>query len=180
MADVILETARLRLEPWDMKHLDGLSVLNSDPVVMRYIGGVPQTREQTVTSIERQRGRWEALGFGWWSWLDRTTGELIGAGCVQHLAGDPDNPIEIGWRQRPSHWGKGFASEAARTMAGFAFDRLGIDILLAVADPDNGPSRRVMERLGMRFRGIEFWYDMDVATYAITADEWRTQAAPQS
>ncbi len=180
MADVILETARLRLEPWAPAHLDGLTVLNSDPIVMRYIGGVPQTREQTAVSIDRQRVYWDAHSFGWWSFLDRTTDQIVGAGCIQHLAGNPENPIEIGWRLRPSHWGKGFASEAARTMAGFAFDRLGIDILLAVADPENGASRRVMERLGMRFRGIEFWYEMDVAAYAITADERRTQAAPQS
>jgi RimJ/RimL family protein N-acetyltransferase len=30
-----------------------------------------------------------------------------------------------------------------------------------------------MERLGMRYRGIEYWYEQDVATYEITAEEWR-------
>ncbi|HVJ54908.1 MAG TPA: GNAT family N-acetyltransferase [Aliidongia sp.] len=173
MADIVLETARLRLEPWSPVHLDGLSVLNGDPLVMRYIGGVPQTRDETTAAIERQRGRWDTHGFGWWSFIDRTNGKLIGAGCIQHLAGGIGNPLEIGWRLRPDCWGQGFASEAARAMAAFAFDRLSTPTLLAVADPENTASRRVMERLGMRYRGIEYWYEQDVATYEITVEEWR-------
>ncbi len=68
-------------------------------------------------------------------------------------------------RLHPDHWGKGLASEAARRMAGFAFDQLGTASLLANAMPENLASRRVMERLGMRFRGIEHWWKLDLATY---------------
>jgi RimJ/RimL family protein N-acetyltransferase len=177
MTDIILETDRLRLEPWAPAHLDGLSVLNADPRVMRYVGGVPQTREEVAIGIERQIERWKAHGFGWWSFLDRANGEIVGAGCIQHLAHGAGNPLEIGWRLRPDRWGQGLASEAARAMAGFAFDRLEIPILLAVAVPENIASRRVMERLSMRYRGIEHWYEMDLATYEITAGEWRARAA---
>jgi RimJ/RimL family protein N-acetyltransferase len=167
----------LRLEPWTSKHLDGLNLLSSDPLVMRHVGGVTQSREETAAAIERQLGRWATHGFGWWSFFDRATGELIGAGCIQHVAGVPANPLEIGWRLRPNRWGLGFATEAAVAMGTFAFDRLGIELLLAVAMPENAASLRVMERLGMCYRGIERWYDMDVATYAITAAEWREQLA---
>ena len=172
MPVVILETARLRLEPWAPQHLDGLDVLGSDERVMRYIAGVA-TREETAASIERQQRRWAAYGFGWWVFLDRATSELVGAGCIQHLGRIETSPLEIGWRLRPDQWGKGLASEAARTMAGWAFDTLDIPILTAVAVPANTASTRVMERLGMRYRGIEQWYDQDLATYEITAAEWR-------
>jgi RimJ/RimL family protein N-acetyltransferase len=177
MADIILETERLRLEPWAPAHLDGLGVLNADPRVMRYIGGVPQTRAEVAAGIERQRGLWAANGFGWWSFLDRVTGDVLGAGCIQHLAHGAGNPLEIGWRLRPDRWGQGLASEAARAMAGFAFDRLDSPILIAVAVPENTASRRVMERLGMRYRGIEHWYELDLATYEINAAEWRARQA---
>ena len=176
MTGIILETTRLRLEPWALEHLDGLDAMGQDPRVMRYLGGVA-TREQTAASIEKCRERWAAHGFSWWSWLDRASGDLIGAGCIQHLAHTPGNPLEIGWRLRPEHWGQGLASEAARAMAGFAFGPLASPILLAVAVPENTPSRRVMERLGMRYRGIESWYDRDLATYEITAGEWSVRAA---
>jgi len=172
----ILETARLRLEPYAPGHLDGLDIMASDPRVMRFLGGIA-TREQTAAAIERQSQRWADYGFGWWAFLDRANGELVGAGCIQHLARIEGNPLEIGWRLRPDCWGQGLASEAARAMAGFAFGRLAIPILTAVADPENTASRRVMERLGMRYRGIEHWYDMDLATYEITAAEWRDRPA---
>jgi len=155
-----------------MAHLDGLGVLGGDPRVMRYLGGV-QTREETAAAIERQIGKWQALGFGWWSFLELATGELIGAGCIQHTGGKPEHPLEVGWRLRPDRWGQGFATEAAIATGEFAFDCLGIPLLLAVAVPENTASRRVMERLGMRYRAIERWYDMDLATYEITAAAWR-------
>jgi RimJ/RimL family protein N-acetyltransferase len=179
MTEAVLRTARLRLVPYKMEHLDGLYEMSSDPRVMRYIGGVTRTLDETVAAIERQQSRWATHGFGWWSFFKVGTGEIIGAGCIQHLAGNVGNPLEIGWRLRPDHWGQGFASEAARTMAAFAFDRLRAPELLAVANPENTASRRVMERLGMTYRGIEAWYDTDVATYEITADEWYKRQTKQ-
>ena len=172
MTEIILETARLRLEPWTPAHLDGLSIMGADPRVMRYVGGVTQSREETAAAIERQMAKWKAHGFGWWSFIELETGDLVGAGCIQHLAREVGNPLEIGWRLRPDRWGRGYATEAARAMGNFAFDRLNIPVLTAVAVPENTASRRVMERLGMRFRGIERWYDMDVATYDIAAADW--------
>ena len=91
MAGIILETERLRLEPFAMAHLDGLDIMGRDPDVMRYLGGVT-TREETAAMIERKLEGWDAHGFGWWSFLDRASGELVGAGCIQHLAHGPANP----------------------------------------------------------------------------------------
>jgi RimJ/RimL family protein N-acetyltransferase len=173
----ILETPRLRLEPFDMTHLDGLQAMNSDPEVMRHLGGV-ESRERTIEVIDMVRARWERYGFGWWSWLERTTGTLVGAGCIQHLARDPANPLEIGWRLKAHCWRQGLASEAARRMAAFAFDDLAQPLLIAVAAPENLPSRRVMERLGMRYRGLEPWWGHPaMATYEITETEWRSRPA---
>jgi RimJ/RimL family protein N-acetyltransferase len=83
------------------------------------------------------------------------------------------NPIEIGWRLHPDFWRQGFASEAARCMAAFAFDRFPIEELLAVRHPDNADSGRVMDRLGMRQRGLEPWYGTTVATHVISRSEWQ-------
>lgn len=172
----ILETPRLRLEPFDMAHLDGLHEMGSDPDVMRHLGGV-ETREKTIAGIERVRTRWQDYGFGWWSWFERASGTLVGAGCIQHLAHDPANPLEIGWRLKAQYWRRGLAGEAARRMAAFAFDDLAQPLLTAVTLPENVSSRRVMERLGMRYRGIEPWWGDGVATYEITAAAWRARPA---
>ena len=110
----ILTTERLRLEPFTDDHLDGLFALNTDPAVMRYITGRPDTRDETQAGIERVKAHWAEWGYSWWSFFDRATGEIIGSGCIQHLGRDKANPLEIGWRLRQTCWGQGYASEAAR------------------------------------------------------------------
>lgn len=173
----ILLTPRLRLEPFRDEHFDGLYAMNSDPAVMRHITGRPDTPQETRAGIERVKARWAEWGHSWWAFIDRENGELVGAGAVQHLNRDASQPLEIGWRLKPAHWGKGLASEAAQHMAAFAFDSVRPPQLLAICDPDNHASAKVMLRLGMRYRGIERWYEHDCATYAITADEWRGRTA---
>jgi RimJ/RimL family protein N-acetyltransferase len=133
----ILDSARLRFEPMQDAHYDGLRRLNSDPLVMRFISGQPETPDDTHAAIARVKARWETLGYAWWSLIERDSGELIGAGCIQHLGHDTSNPHEIGWRLRPDRWGQGYAIEAAERMARFAFDDLGVPLLCAICDPEN-------------------------------------------
>ncbi|WP_374567423.1 GNAT family N-acetyltransferase [Ideonella sp.] len=173
----ILSTARLRLEPFDDAHLDGLYELNRDPVVMRYITGRPETRDDTLASIGRVKARWAEWGYSWWAFIEQGSGQVVGAGCIQHLARDAANPLEIGWRLRQDHWGRGLATEAAQTMAGWAFDALKTPLLTSVCHVDNTASAKVMQRLGMRYRGVERWYDMDTAVYEITDQEWQARSA---
>jgi RimJ/RimL family protein N-acetyltransferase len=167
-----LTTPRLRLEPFQDTHFDGLFAVNSDPAVMRYITGRPDTADDTRASIERVKARWAEWGYSWWSFFERETGQIIGSGCIQHLGRDAANPLEIGWRLRQDKWHQGFASEAARAMAAFAFGTVGTPLLCAVCDTENQASAQVMKRLGMRYRGVEHWYDVDLAVYEMTRAEW--------
>ena len=168
----VLLTPRLRLEPLTDAHFDGLHALNTDPAVMRYITGKPDTRDDTRVMIERVKARWADWGYSWWAFIELSSGEMVGAGCIQHLGRDAANPHEIGWRLRQDHWGKGLASEAAKAMAAHAFDTLKAPLLCAICDPENRDSARVMTRLGMAHKGLEHWYDHDCAVYQMTRDDW--------
>jgi RimJ/RimL family protein N-acetyltransferase len=179
----ILYTQRLRLEPFDECHLDGLHAMNSLPEVMRYVGGQTETREQTASVIARVKRCWAAWGTSWWAFIETKSNRVAGAGCIQYLRRDASPPedleslkgnsIEIGWRLHPDFWHMGLASEAARCMAAFAFDKFPIEELLAVRHPENIDSGRVMDRLGMRERGHEPWYGTTVATHVISRSEWQ-------
>jgi len=176
----ILTTDRLRLVPMADEHFEGLFAMNNDAEVMRYITGKPDTPEATWAMIERVKARWAEWGYSWWSFFEIETGMIVGAGCIQHLGRDAANPLETGWRLRRDRWGRGYASEAAEHMAAFAFETVHTPLLTAVCDPLNTGSSHVMKKLGMRYRGIEHWYDSDVATYEITAEEWRARKARAS
>lgn len=169
----ILTTTRLRLEPFADAHLAGLHAMNREPEVMRYITGKPETLEETRASIARVQARWAEWGYSWWALIEAASGELVGAGCIQHLGRERANPLEIGWRLHPAHWGRGYAIEAARRMAAFAFDELNAALLLAIRDPANTASGRVMDKLGMQQRAaLEHWYDCDCAVHEITRAAW--------
>lgn len=183
-----LTTARLSLVPFADEHVDGLFALNSDPEVMRYISGRPETLDETVAVVERVKQRWAEFGYSWWSFIERDSGLIVGAGALQNLrreataAPDPTCPLEIGWRLRRDCWHRGLASEAAWAIAGFAFDAQGADELYAVCDPDNIASAKVMKRLGMQDGGLQTWYGRSLATYRISAGQWRAasgRAMPQ-
>jgi RimJ/RimL family protein N-acetyltransferase len=175
----VLVTARMTLVPCTDDHVEGLHAMNADPEVMRYVSGRPEAFEETVAMVERVKRRWIEFGYSWWSFIERESGEIVGAGAIQNLRRDaspepdPACPLEIGWRLRREYWHRGMATEAARAMAGFAFDTVRADELYAVCDPDNFASASVMKRLGMQDRGLQTWYGKPLATYQTNARQWR-------
>lgn len=80
---------------------------------------------------------------------------------------------------RRDAWGKGYTTEAARLVAAFAFEALGMHRLWAWVDVRNVASQRVLSKLGMTQEGtlrehqliVERWRDVHV--YAILEDDWR-------
>ena len=92
---------------------------------------------------------------------------------------------EIGYTLDPAYGGQGYATEAVRAQLRICFEDLGLRRVVALCFADNGPSWRLMERLGMRreqhtkqdslHRSGEW---LDGMMYAILADEWRAQHPP--
>jgi RimJ/RimL family protein N-acetyltransferase len=177
----------LTLEPFADQHLEGLYEMNRRLEVMQFITGRPETREQTTAAIARVQRCWAVLGTSWWAFIDLLSGRIVGAGCIQYARRDavmPSdleslrcNPLEIGWRLHPEFWHLGLASEAAARMTAFAFHTLAAPRLIAVRHPDNIASRRVMDRLGMQYRGLETWYGESLATHALSREDW-TDSGP--
>ena len=66
---------------------------------------------------------------------------------------DGETP-EIGYWLGVAHWGKGYATEAARAVIDHAFADLGCDTLLAGARVSNPASRRVLEKCGFQWTGV--------------------------
>lgn len=182
----ILHTPRIRLEPFDDSHLEGLWAIDQLPEVMRYITGEPGTRAQTAAWVSRVQRCWKVLGTSWWAFIEPGSGRVMGAGCIQYARRSADlpddldtlrsNPLEIGWRLHPDFWRRGLATEAAFRMADFAFQDLAAPELIAVRDAENVASGRVMDRLGMRYRGPENWYGQSVPTYHVAREDWLGRA----
>ncbi len=159
---MILTTPRLRLEPFETSHFEGLLALNSDPVAMRFFKSLA-TAEDIRAWIRDVEARWVRLGYAWWSFMDRGTDALVGAGCIQNLEKDETKPLEVGWRLRPEVWGQGYATEAARAVLAYGFGTAGLRRIVAVVRIENDASRKVLHKLGFRHERDGIFYGAEAS-----------------
>ena len=64
-----------------------------------------------------------------------------------------NNSAEIGYVINPEFRGRGIAGEAARRVIRFGFDELGLNRIEAKYMDGNVASRKVMEKIGMKYEG---------------------------
>jgi ribosomal-protein-alanine N-acetyltransferase len=95
---------------------------------------------------------WRELGYGPWLLFALDGGGFVGRAGLRSTEVEGRPEIELAWAVLPRWWGQGLATEAAGAAIGVARER-GIDRLVAFTLHDNAASRRVMEKLGMRFVG---------------------------
>jgi RimJ/RimL family protein N-acetyltransferase len=108
----------------------------------------------------------------------RSSGELIGnCGIRKDFASARE--ADMGYELSPEHWGRGYATEAARAVLRFGFAELGVHRVWSCCVPENTASAHVLEKIGMRQEGHlrekEFFKDRwwDSLVFAILEDEWR-------
>jgi len=167
-----VETARLRLRMFTPADLDRLCEMTSDPEVMRYIGhGVPLSREETLTNLNVIMNAFRRRGFGRWALERRDTGALIGYCGLS--AKNPEVGVEVAYLLAREEWGKGFALEASRASLRYGFEKLVVDSIAGVALKGNSRSRKVLERLGMKFVFHARYFGFDCARYDLARGDWR-------
>ncbi len=147
-----LETARLRLRKFTERHWEPYAVMCADPEVMRYLGtGVTLGRDDSWRAIASILGHWQLRGYGMWALESKETGELVGRAGFLNPAGWPG--FELGWTLARPHWGKGYASEAAREALRYAFEALKRDRVISLIREGNAASIRVAEAIGEKLSG---------------------------
>jgi RimJ/RimL family protein N-acetyltransferase len=177
-----METERLLLRPFEEGDLDALHAIHSDDGVTRWLYHEPRTLEETRELIARKvagaalrrEGEWLSAAV-----VLREGGELVGDVSLL-WASETHRQGELGFLVHPAHHGKGYATEAARPMLGFAFETLGLHRVAGRLEPRNAGSARVLEKLGMRREAhlvenewVKGEWQSELV-YAILAREWRS------
>lgn len=154
MPAAVLETARLRLEPWAPAHAGMLARLAAMPLVMRFVGaGVPWTAADAEARSARALVHWRTHGFGWRAAVERESGRVVGLIALDFAGPEvpelADDDYEIGWWIDPDRWGRGYATEGGRAIRDEAFRRLGAPSVVARIHPGNRASAAVAAALGL-------------------------------
>ncbi|MCB1651863.1 MAG: GNAT family N-acetyltransferase [Alphaproteobacteria bacterium] len=155
-----IETERLILREWEDEDLEPFARMNADPLVMEYLPRVLDEKASARHMQEFQK-HFDKYGYGLYVVEVKEDDEFAGFVGLKNVdfkaAFTP--AIELAWRLDYEHWGKGYASEAARAVIDHAFTVLSLTELVAYTVHDNVRTIAMMEKLGMEYqKGEDFDY----------------------
>lgn len=164
--EIFAETERLILRELMEEDEQGLFELDSDPEVHRYLGNQPvKSIEQIRLVIAFIQQQYEDNGIGRWAVIEKKSGEFLGWAGLKLFREEVNQHsgfYELGYRFMKKHWGKGYATEAAKASVKYGFEEMDLDELFAMTDINNGASRQVLKKAG--FEHIETFQFNDEPT----------------
>ncbi|WP_233374515.1 GNAT family N-acetyltransferase [Roseateles cellulosilyticus] len=171
-----LVTHRLVLRPPRDSDLDTLMALYADPAVTRFCAAAtPHGRIATEAQLKDWIVHWRAYGFGHWAiaWRERPD-ELIGFGGLMRRSVAGHAGLYLYYRITPQAWGRGLASEMALHAFQQAFEQRQEPSVIAAVLPNNVPTRKTLDSLGLRLKGTVSDGPGSAAAllYELTAERW--------
>jgi RimJ/RimL family protein N-acetyltransferase len=166
-----LTTERLIIRPWTVDDAEAALAIYGAGEVTRWL--TPAMGQ--VDDLSAMRSVLEAWVSdqpnmipprGRWALQHKESGRVIG-GLAIRLLPPFEEDLELSWQLRPEEWGHGYASEAARGLARWAFTQ-DIDELFAVARPNNTRAIGTAKRVGMEWVGeTTKYYDLRLQVFRI-------------
>lgn len=144
----ILETERLILRRQQAADVTFLTNLWADPEVTRYMGG-PRERRWLQSVFEGTAANPFAERYDLWPVVEKETGQVVGHCGLVDKDVDGTTEIELTYILSPSVWGKGYATEIGQAIMQLAFEKMGVERLIALIEPGNQASERVAVKVGM-------------------------------
>lgn len=150
-----LETPRLILREWQDRDRPLYAAVIADPHVRRFFPTIG-SRADADAGIDRSIARLAEHGFTLLAVERKADAAFVGMLGMAPFndglrAAIPSHPrVEIGWQLDKAFWGEGYAPEGARAVLDFAWTAARLPEVVAITAAANLPSRRVMEKIGMR------------------------------
>ena len=146
----VLETTRLVLRWLEVEDAEFIFGLLNEPSFLRFVGdkGVRSIADARDYILHGPIASYERLGFG----LFRTELKIgVPIGICGLLKRDSLEDVDIGFALLPEYCGQGYALEAASAVLTYAREVFALQRIVAITDPDNFASIKVLEKLGLRF-----------------------------
>jgi len=175
-----LRTERLRLVPVTAENAGSLWTVLQQPDLRTY-QDLPSVGAASFAEMVAKRPRHlNAAATGRFEWLIYVSGWRKPIGWVSLRIAERDPATgEIGYSLIREFRSRGIATEAVRALVDEAFTRARLARMNAYCVPENGASRRVLERVGFRFEGTlphgatVSGQPVDVLMHCIDRESWR-------
>lgn len=148
---MILETDRLQLRTLTLEDAVFVLRLLNEP---SFIQNIADRGVRTIGQAQDyiRNGPMASYGkFGFGLWLVETKSETVPIGICGLLKRDVLDDVDIGYALLPEFWSQGYAMESASAVMSYAGATLGLDRVVAVTNPSNESSIRLLEKMGFRF-----------------------------
>jgi RimJ/RimL family protein N-acetyltransferase len=147
-----LVTAHLTLRGHTVADFDASAAMWAEPEIVRFISGIPSTREESWGRLLRYAGLWALLGYGYWLVEETATGRFAGEVGFAEFRRDLILPVakapEIGWVLAPWAQGRGWAREAVGAALAWGDRNWSPSRSICLIVPDNAPSIRLAQKSG--------------------------------
>jgi ribosomal-protein-alanine N-acetyltransferase len=166
-----LETQSVILRPFRETDLDRLAELFANPGFMRFSSGV-QDREKTAVFLEKVL-RWEREGLpSMFAVQLKPEPTILGYCGFFHHPPEVIEDVEIGYRLHPDYWNRGLITEAARAVRDHAFRDWNLPRVISLVHPENIPSQRVAEKMGMTIEKQITFRGFPTNVFSLTRAKW--------
>lgn len=147
----ILETDRLQLRRLSVDDAEFILRLLNEPSFIQNIGdrGVRTIEDARAYILKGPIASYEKFGFGLLLVAEKETG--VPAGICGLLRRDVLEDVDIGYALLPEFWSRGYALESASAVISYAREKLGSKRVLAVVNPDNQSSIRLLGKMGFQY-----------------------------
>lgn len=175
---IYLETPRLIIREIELRDVDDMFEMDSDPEVHKYILQSPvKSKDEIVEVINMLLQQYKDNGIARWAVVDKENNEMLGWCGIKFYADELNghqNFYEHGYRFKQKHWGKGYATESSKAILDWAFENLNTETIYAITDLGNAGSIHVLSKLGFELKKV-FQYDENVECnwFELNKTDWK-------
>ena len=149
-----LTTDRLVLRRMTHDDAAAIMALFSAPEVLAFLNQSPtDTREKALELIDWLNSLFDKHESVQWAITLHDNDQLIGT-CGNYAWDREDRHVDIGYHVLPSHWNRGYATEAAHAVIRWSFDHLNVHRIQADCTDGNIASERVLLKCGFKVEGL--------------------------
>jgi ribosomal-protein-alanine N-acetyltransferase len=156
--NVVIETQRLIIRPYTLKDSSEVFSVLKDKKIYEYLPDKPyESLEEVEGLIDWIISNYDSTTESDFKYcfavIEKATGKHVGLCGIGYLDYDRTQ-AEVFYRFGTKYWGKGFATETAKALLQFGFIGLGLHEIVAVVKPENIASKKVIEKVGFKYKGI--------------------------